>query len=93
MLRKDNCKPRRETFEFWGIGASYIRDCTVVRQLLLRLLLRRPPPPVATTAASASAGAAAAIKPYLAKFTCSTNLEHLQEDGIDGRRNRCAAYI
>ena len=29
VLRKDNCKPRRETFQFWHL-VSYIRDFTVI---------------------------------------------------------------
>ena len=29
MLHEDNCKPIREAFEFFGFGASYIRDFTV----------------------------------------------------------------
>ena len=28
-LRKGNCKTRRETFKFWGFGATYIRGLAV----------------------------------------------------------------
>ena len=37
ILRKHNCKPKRETFKFLGFGARYIRDFTVYVFLLYDL--------------------------------------------------------